>query len=308
MKSIILSILIFGFSASTQAQKKYLKKADKYYANQDYLFAEKYYQKYLLNNEDLTIQNKLLSCLKAQSKTGKMQNLYKKMIAGGDQSYVYDYAQLLLSEEKYQEAQIQFENYISSNNSDSTAIILKAFASLKSNENNLSVACNKNEEKPYRAKYSAAGSIDPENPNIQFIWKFDDGETKKGVVVTKTYKTPGEHTVVLSSKDLITGYIDKEVKSSTLYFEPNLTFNYNSGAADIRANEKSNFNIDIPNPDVKYIWNMGDGTFKIGESVSHEYLSGKQYQLNVFVISNSLDAVNGCVEHKIPVLNNFNNK
>lgn len=309
MKLLLIALLIIPLSLDSIGQKKYLKKAGKHYANQDYLFAERYYEKYLVKNDDAAVKIKLLECYKIQAKNDKLQNMYKKIIAAGDDSFVYDYAQLLLSEKKYAESIGQFEKYLKKNTSDSTAVILKAYANIMSTSSSTSdVSCSKNEKKPYRAKYSAAASIDPENPNIQFIWKFDDGEIKKGVVVTKVYETPGEHTVVMSSKDLRTGYIDKDVLSNTLTFQPNLTFNYNSGKADIRANEKSSFAIDVPDVEKKYIWNLGDGNFRVGPSISHEYLSGKQYQLNLYVMDNSLSTVSGCVESNIPVLNNFENK
>jgi len=305
----ILSLTLVVSSCALKASKL-VEKGDGYFAQKDYLFAERYFLEALASEKKESefntsdVKRKLLDSYIAQGKNDKINETYASLIETGEDDYTLEYAQRQLLQKNYDEANVLLKQHLSKNPNDSLAYVLSQFAS--SRQINQNIECNNNTEKPYRARYSAARSIDQDNPNISFIWSFEDGEIKRGITVVKTYPKAGTYTVKLSSKDNLTGFISEDVAESTLTFEPNPTFKYGNVYGNVRANEESLFEINSAVSNTQYIWDMGDGTFHVGSTVKHNYLSGRSYQLNMYVIQE--DIIKGCVTKNIAVLNNFKQK
>ncbi len=307
-KVIAATILVLLAGSGFAQKKKHLKKGNQFYENHDYLFAERYYEKYLSGTEDMEVTKKLLHCYKAQSKNDKLNTAYKLLMADGNQAYMIEYAMFLISSEKYEDANKILDNYLSlSSNSDKElAQTLKDFSSAKSGVSNLN--CTENVESKYCVEISAAKSIDPENPHMAFIWKFEDGFTKKGVTVKRCYEEPGEYTVSLSVKDNISGLVEENVNTKTFSFAPSPTFSSEDGKISIiSAGEESTFKCDKASDSLTYIWDFGDHTFSTGSEVKHTFNQAKNSTIKMYILSESGE-LDGCVEQNVPVLYNFKSR
>ncbi len=307
-KVIVTGIFILLAGSGFAQKKKHLKKADKFYANHDYLFAERYYEKYLSGTQDFEVTKKLLTCYKVQSKNDKLDVAYKLLLSKGNQEYMLEYSMFLLSSGNYTDANKQLDNYLALPNPKDAELAqtLRSFSNAKENEP--ITDCSENEESKYCVEISAARSLDPESPNMVFIWKFEDGYTKKGVSVKRCYDEAGEYSVSLSVKDNISGLLEKDVKTTKFSFTPSPTFSSPEGKISvISAGEESVFKCDKADESLKYIWDFSDHSYGVGSEVKHIFDQAKNGNIRMYMLTDSGE-IKGCVEQNVPILYNFKNR
>lgn len=104
MKSILIILILSGFSLGANAQAGKLKKADNYYSNIAYSEAAELYNELLGSEIDSPIlQSKLANCYYQMGNSARSEEVYASMITTDDAKAedVYNYAQALKENGKY---------------------------------------------------------------------------------------------------------------------------------------------------------------------------------------------------------------
>ncbi len=118
---------------------------------------------------------------------------------------------------------------------------------------------------PDRAtQFSAAGSFDPDNDELQFTWTFEDGVVLEGVTVERSFDEPGTRRFTLRADDgegLTNSAVEKQGRI-TVNHEPIIVME-----SDIRSNSKkvrldASASYDPQNNPLSYTWELPDGTVR----------------------------------------------
>ncbi len=133
---------------------------------------------------------------------------------------------------------------------------------------------------------NASRSVDVEGVPLIYKWDMGDGSQKKGKIVDHCYAKPGRYKVKLST-------IDSESK---IELDNQASINVHIKSVpevvlDMPLNGKANFLINfsakgstLKNCSVdSYTWDLGDGTIKEGESVSHAYAKPGEYKVRLLI-------------------------
>ena len=147
--------------------------------------------------------------------------------------------------------------------------------------------------------FSAAGSLDPDNDELQYHFDFGDGNNtgwSMSPVSIKTYPNPGNYNVILvvrdndgntsvpSTMDITVLPFNAPPRAIFTVVQGNLTtpFRFTSVSTD-------------PDGTISEIsWDFGDGTAGTGASVSHLYRSGGDFNVTLTVTDNE-NAQSVCV-------------
>jgi len=125
----------------------------------------------------------------------------------------------------------------------------------------------------------ATDSNDPEGQTITYAWDFGDGAIGSDKIMTHTYLTPGEKTIVLTVKDTdgLTDSESKQVVAAEADVAPVARFtpamNWMVVTVDASASTDANNNI------VSLTWNWGDGSpsetydWAATKTATHTYLT-----------------------------------
>jgi len=133
-------------------------------------------------------------------------------------------------------------------------------------------------------------SVDSDGDIIRYVWDFGDGEKGEGAEVVHQYTEPGTYKVQLHVFD------NADIKNSKQTIESSIIINAAPVAKAeskrvISAHENTQFNasesFDKDGFITEYHWDMGDGTFKNGESVVHSYSESGTYTVSLQVKDNS---------------------
>ena len=142
---------------------------------------------------------------------------------------------------------------------------------------------------------NATGSYDPDGDGIVgYVWRFDGGETKRGAVVSHSFKQPGKREVTVTVDDG-SDSANRTIAVDVLNRPPEAGFTYSpdtptTGDA-VRFDASS---AEDPDDDIeRYVWRFGDGETGQGEVVEHTYDDYGAYDVTLTVNdSETADTVN----------------
>ncbi len=143
---------------------------------------------------------------------------------------------------------------------------------------------------------------------FRFEWRFGDGTSDTGKVVTHCYTSPGTYIIQLNSINLVTNEIQYNQKSDTLvltefeqafFTAPDTAF---SGTGISFSALKTN----LPDWDIaEYYWNFGDETVAAGTEVKKSYPGPGTYNVQLILTSATRPggtARETCVSKNITIL------
>lgn len=127
----------------------------------------------------------------------------------------------------------------------------------------------------------------------EFVWSFGDGETSTDANPTHIFKTNGEYTVTLS-------VINKEFSDSA--FKVNQVIVVNDVKVDFTIEEETSseapftcsFYSKVNAPNVRYIWDFGDGSISNQSNPTHEFEVPGNFQVRLVAYTKS-----GCTANKV---------
>lgn len=131
--------------------------------------------------------------------------------------------------------------------------------------------------------FDGRSSSDPDGVIVSYAWRFDNGTTASGPVVSRRYATPGPHSVTLT-------VTDEDGKSSNLTTDfvvvtrPTASFTFSPSAAI--SHENVTFNAtgssDRSGP-LTFRWSYGDGTNGSGPITTKSYGAPGHYNVTLTV-------------------------
>jgi PKD repeat protein len=139
--------------------------------------------------------------------------------------------------------------------------------------------------------FSGENSYDSDGHIVSFHWDFGDGVTDSGMNVSHTFTTPGTYRVTLTVQDNspVSNNIDSD-EVVVIVNDPPQAVVYSNRKA-VAPGEQIRFNgsrsLDRDGELIGYSWNLGDGTMKEGELVTHNYEKPGLYSVQLEVKDNS---------------------
>ncbi|MFH1525486.1 MAG: PKD domain-containing protein [Bacteroidota bacterium] len=160
--------------------------------------------------------------------------------------------------------------------------------------------------------FDGSGSYDTDGSITSFIWNFGDGETGSSVHDCHVYTQSGEYIVILEVKD--NTHLANNKSYDTLNVKVNSTPFAEISAPDIVCGGETISIVGSKSRDndgkiVSYKWDLGEGTVKEGETVTHIYKKAGAYEITLVVNdgtnvdNNSNSAVKKIKVNNPPVVN-----
>ena len=138
--------------------------------------------------------------------------------------------------------------------------------------------------------FDATSSYDPNNGELKFFWDFGDGVTSDQPVVTHAYEEAGSYKVILTVTDpsgLVCG-TDTTSKVISVGIAPKAVMNApDTLCAGEAAELDGKESLTKTGNQLKFRWDLGDGTKKEGPTVQKFYEKGGNYQVTLTVDDNS---------------------
>ncbi|BAZ46381.1 DNA/RNA non-specific endonuclease [Chondrocystis sp. NIES-4102] len=129
---------------------------------------------------------------------------------------------------------------------------------------------------------------DPGDDTLSYTWNFgDNSESVTGENSSHLYQDNGEYTVTLTVQDDDGGVTIQTLTVTVNNVAP--IIEYLTGDTQIQEGSTANFNagvIDPGNDELTYIWNFGDGSESVTDSIgiiSHTYTNNGEYTVNFTV-------------------------
>ncbi|MEM7390807.1 MAG: PKD domain-containing protein, partial [Verrucomicrobiota bacterium] len=131
-------------------------------------------------------------------------------------------------------------------------------------------------------QFNSAGSFDPDADPLGFAWNFGDGQTTNNPNPQHTYSFPGEYIVTLFVTDGRGGVDSDEARVAvTVPNRPPTAFVTIHPTNDVRLGESVTLDgsgsFDLDGDDLRFAWDLGDGTMTNSEGVVHTYLASGNY-------------------------------
>ncbi len=122
-KTITILVLIIILPLGLLSQDHFLNKANKLYKLQKYSMAIEYYSQYLGSVQDVIAMSKLADCYRLTNKSVEAERLYQVVVKSKEAMpiHYFHFANVLKMNEKYDEAEIWFREYIKANPNDKEA-------------------------------------------------------------------------------------------------------------------------------------------------------------------------------------------
>jgi len=134
----------------------------------------------------------------------------------------------------------------------------------------------------------ATGSVDSAAAPLFYLWNFDDGKTAEGLRVEHCFAKGGEHKIVLSTRDLMTGTTRTDT-TLTIFIDglplqflmPQVGRKYFYIEFDASEAEVAGYNI------VDYIWDMDNGEMVHGKKIKFRFNESRSYSIKLTVLAQS---------------------
>jgi PKD repeat protein len=138
--------------------------------------------------------------------------------------------------------------------------------------------------------FNASDSKDPDGEIVSYEWNFGDGATGSGETITHQFTSAGTYAVFLKVTDN-SGNTGNTSKTITVSSGQNPTASFIYSPTSPKVGEPIYFNAsDSSDPDgsvVDFQWDMGDGTTRTGEKITHTYANAGTYTVFLVVTDNS---------------------
>jgi PKD repeat protein len=139
--------------------------------------------------------------------------------------------------------------------------------------------------------FDASATTDDTPENLTYLWNFGDGSRGEGEKVSHVYGKGGSYNVTLTVDDNsgTSCDMDSVVKQIKVNTPPvavagrDITMCLKDAEADYTVYLDGTSSRDADGDQLKYTWNLGDGTTKEGAKVSHTYAKGGIYNVTLTV-------------------------
>lgn len=133
---------------------------------------------------------------------------------------------------------------------------------------------------------SASNNSSISNGNLNYLWRFGNGDTSSAMSPNYTYPASGSYTVILEAISN-QGCRDTSNVSIDVYPQPSASFTVNN----ICLNDTADFSnaSSVASGTLTYAWTFGDGSSDTATSPRHRYLTSGSFPVQLQVLSN-----NGC--------------
>ncbi len=281
-----LSLCLLFFTVVLSAQDKYIQAGDRLMERSAFLEALEKYQISYIYNEDYTSSQRIASVYFALQRFEEAANWQKKLF-NFSQSVPEDHLELaktLVSLQQYTEA-LEHVN----------AFLLKRPNDLKGRKMLYLITFLKNGDvNPIRGRDRSVdycvelkATNDPESigPDVKLEWYFDDGTVTIGPVAKHCFKTPGKHSVKLSSIDKTFETIIRQDTVLPIFLLEEVNFDI-EGIAWVDAAVKFDARTLAYKKNILgVVWQTGDGNIIFDEVFTHKYLLKGNYSVTLTVIA-----------------------
>lgn len=259
------------------------------------MIASRFYEQNYQKEEDNHSAERLIVSYRHMQEYEKLEKLYGSLAKNNPTMYTEELAKIQLKLGKYDEAKATLEGQLLE--SELGSALLK-YAESKGTCN---ANCEENEEKTYVLELSAAQSIDEGNPNVKFIWEHE-GKKQTGITCKYYFNSSGEKRVYLHAKDMNTGVLSKRVDSTIVNIPVQNNFKIVNGSSeDLWHDTELNFSAGNVVENHTYLWDLGDGNFKLGANISHTYIQGGEFEVRLIVYDENGNC-NSCVQENTKIL------
>jgi tetratricopeptide (TPR) repeat protein len=277
------------------SNKNLVKQGDKYFESGDYMIASRFYEQNYKQEEDSHSAERLIVSYRHLQEYERLEKLYLKLVENDPSAHSESLAKIQLKLGKYDEAKKTLDGQLLQ--SEVGAVLLRYAESEGSCNSN----CEENEEKKYVLELSAAQSIDQGNPNVKFFWEYD-GKIQTGITSKFYFKSSGEKTVYLHAKDMNTGIMSKRVDSTIVNIPEQNNFTIVNGSnKELWHDTELSFSAGDVNEAYTYLWDLGDGNFKLGPNITHKYIQGGEFTIRLIVYDENGNC-NSCVQQNTQIL------
>lgn len=138
-------------------------------------------------------------------------------------------------------------------------------------------------------EFDASKSYDPDDQQLSFHWEFGDAATAEGIRVRHTYEKAGDYRALLTVTDNSTGAcrLSKTEQWVRVNTPPKAVIQAPRAAcAGSTVQLSAKGSADVPEDDLSFRWDLGDGTIAEGPVISHAYPQGGTYQIKLLVDDN----------------------
>jgi len=196
----------------------------------------------------------------------------------------------------------------SKNRSASASAEINVIKSLLPPVANITVAPSSNGMAPFTATFSSAGSSDPQNFPVSYLWEFGDGGTATGVgPVSHQFLSPGIFNVALTVTNSanLSSTVTTAIVVSSPYLPPIAVLSLDSSAMGLTpytATFDSLASFDFQGLPLTFAWNFGDGaTSTVGGTISHQYATAGTFTVTLVVTDSA--GLSGTAHTSITVSN-----
>jgi len=135
-------------------------------------------------------------------------------------------------------------------------------------------------------EFDASESFDPDNQKLTYRWDLGDGTTSDQIRTQHTYERAGDYKVLLTVTDASTGecrnsMTEQRIHANTLPIAVLDAPETACAGSMVRLSAAKSS--DTVGDQLKYAWDLGDGTTAEGAEVSHTYERGGSYPIKLLV-------------------------
>ncbi len=282
----ILSFVTVLCCLTSLGQDKYVVAGDRLMEKLSFLEALEKYQISYIYNEDYISSKRIAATYFVLQRYTEAEKWFNKTLQFKNVS-IEDHINLLkcyLALNKVNESVALCNQLLLENPSSKKLILIKALCQslLESSDNTVK---GKERKVDYCIDLQAVEDSSMLGPDVTIEWLFDDGVLKLGNKVKHCFKTPGKHSVTLSSIDKTFDVITRSDTTISLFFLEALNFDI-TGLAWIDASVKLDGRKLAYRPNIfGVIWQTGDGNIYFDEVFTHKYLLKGNYNITLTIIA-----------------------
>ncbi len=277
--SLFISLAGFG-------QDKYILAGDRLMERLLFLEALEKYQISYIYQEDYVASKRIAGAYFAMQRFEESATWAKKLFnfpesVADDR---LDYAKLLISLGKIEEAEEQLVLFLDKIPGDPRGKKLQYLIGFMKN-NQLDPIRGKDRSVDYCVHLKAVDDTTQLGPDIRIEWLFDDGVVKRGNEVDYCFKTPGKHTVTLTSIDKTYDTYTRQDTVMPIFFLEAVNFDIEGIGWVEAAVQFDARKLAYRKNILGVIWQTGDGGIFFDEVFTHKYLQKGNYTVTLTVIA-----------------------
>ncbi len=286
MRKALLVASLLMFCLAGIAQDKYILAGDRLMERLQFLDALEKYQISYIYNEDYTSSKRIANAYFAMQRLEESGTWMKKLFNFQESTPEdhFEYAKLLVSLEKYDDATEQLNLFLEERPDDANGKKLSYLIRFIQN-GQLDPIRGKDRSVSYCVHLKAVDDTLQLGPDVKIEWLFDDGVVKKGNEVNYCFNTPGKHTVTLTSIDKTYETYTRQDTVMPIFFLEAVNFDID-GIGWIDAAVKFDARkLAYKKNILGVVWQTGDGSIFFDEVFTHKYLQKGNYSVTLTVIA-----------------------